>query len=200
MKKNASFENETQQMAFFKTLQEFLRLLLFSGIILVSVFLLLGLQEKKVLRLKCNAERVGKDLGLPAFVQKGHTFGGGKMQSREFAFTGDYSMRLDNLDPFGFQYELPYLKGNEKISASVWRYANGKNATTGILVASSKGFWKAGEEVIEKAENGWEKISFEFSPPSESRNHPFKIYCWNNGNSPIWFDDLEIEIRYEEPL
>lgn len=200
MDNNPLFENDIQRMAFTKTLKEFIRVLLFLGFVLGSGYLLLGLQDRQVLRLKCNAETLGKHLGLSAFIQNGNAFSSGKMQSDEFAFSGKYSMRLDNADPFGFQYDLPYLKGNEKITASVWRFADGKNATTGILVASSKGFWKAGEEVIEKSENGWEKISFSFVLPPESKNYPLKIYCWNNGNAPVWFDDLEIEIRYEEPL
>ncbi len=86
------------------------------------------------------------------------------------------------------------------LTASVWRFSNGKDSRNGIMVASAKGMWKAGEDVIEKAENGWEKIHFKFRPPPECKNRRLEVYCWNKGYEPIYFDNLEIEIQREEPL
>ena len=200
MDKIANFISDVQRRDFFLTLKQFMITMLFLGILLSAGYLFLGLQNRKVLSLECNAETLGKNLGELAFIQNGYAFSNGKMQSNEFAFSGKNSIRLDNTNPFGFMFELPYLKGNEQIRASVWRYANGKNTSGGIMVASAKGFWKAGEEVIEKSDSGWEKIHFSFSPPPKCKNQSFELYCWNNGNTPIWFDDLEIEISYEEEL
>jgi len=195
-----NFETTDHRQRFMSTLKELIYVLLFLSLVCGLVFLLSGFQERKVQRLECNAEEVRKNKNLKAYYQKGNYFAGGSMQTDKFAYAGTYSMELTKEDAFGFQYEIPYLKGNENITASVWRFSNGKDSRKGILVASAEGMWKAGEEVVEKSENGWEKIQFNFSPPPKTKNKTLKIYCWNNGYEPIYFDDLLIEIKLEEPL
>ena len=195
-----NFESSKQQNAFLYFLKELGYVLFFTVVLCAFGYFFLGLHEKKVERFKCDAEIVKQYLGEPSFFKKGAYFSGGKLQTDRFAHSGKHSAVLDKENPYGFSYSWPYIRGNEKVRVSVWRYSNGKDSRNGILVASAKGMWKPGEEVVEKSDDGWEKIQFNFSPPPETKNQTLSIYCWNKGHDPIYFDDLEIEIVKEEPL
>ena len=130
------------------------------------------------------------------YLNNGNYISGGALQSRDFAQNGKHSLRLDAEDPYGFNYSVPF-KGNEDITVSVWRFANNMNTEPGILVASGPcGFWKAGKEIVETLDNGWEKIQFTFSPPKKCKGKELSIYCWNSSQHPIYFDDLDIEIKH----
>jgi len=194
------FETTVHRDKFFQTLKEFAYVILFLALVCGLGFILLGLQEDRMQRIRCDAEQVRLFKKDQAFYQEGDYLPGGTMQSDDFAHGGTYSMKLTKEDAYGFQYEIPYLKGNENIMVSVWRFSNGKDSRNGIIVAAAEGMWKAGEEVVEKSENGWEKIQFIFSPPPASKNRTLKIYCWNKGYEPIYFDDFAIDIKLEERL
>lgn len=195
-----NFETLADRTQFFQTLKEFAYVLLFLVLVCVLGFMLLGFHTQKTQGLNCNAEEVRFFKKQQAFYQKGTYFSGGTMQSDDFAYAGKYSMKLTKEDAYGFQYEIPYLKGNEHITIAVWRFSNGKDSRNGIIVAAADGMWKAGEEVVEKSEHGWEKIQLHFSPPPASKNRTLRIYCWNQGYEPIYFDELSIDIKLEEPL
>lgn len=195
-----NFESAVQRNSFFYVLKELGYVLFFMLLVCTAAYFLLGLNQSKSEQFACNAETVRKNKGLKSFYQNGTYFTGGKMQTDKFALYGEHSMELTKDDAFGFEFEWPYLRGNETFTVSVWRFSNGKDSRRGIIVASAKGMWKSGEEVVEKSDSGWEKIQFEFTPPPESKNQTLKIYCWNNGHEPIYFDDLSIQIQREEPL
>ncbi len=191
---------DQQSVLFKQTLKEFAQVLVFLCLLGGLVFFYFELGAGKVTTHRCGAETLKRYQGLLGFYQSGTYFKGGKMQSAAFAKSGTHSLKLTKEDAFGFQFEYPYLRGNERFTVSVWRYSNGKDSRKGILVAAAKSFWKAGEEVIEKSESGWEKIQFTFEPSKESKNQSLEIYCWNQGYEPIYFDDLEISIERLEPL
>ena len=195
-----AFENDQNRLAFFNTLKEFGSVLGFLLLLLLSLYYWTGLSAASTRTLRCDAEQVTSHLGLLAYSSDGAYFSGGQEQSSDFAYSGQHSLQLTKTSAFGFEYTHPYTHPYEEFTVSVWRYGNGKDASKGILVASAKGMWKAGEEVVEKAENGWEKILVVFTPPPVTYNHPLKIYCWNNGYEPMYFDDLQIEIRQREEL
>lgn len=195
-----NFESDIQKSAFHQILKEFVIVLFFTGLVCLLAFLFFGFHQQGSQRFQCDAEEVRKYQSLQAFFCKGHYFPGGAMQTDRFAHSGIYSMELNKENPYGFQYEIPYLKGNESITVSVWRFSNGKDSGNGIIVAATEGMWKAGEEVVEKSDGGWEKIQLNFSPPKKSTNHTLKIYCWNKSYEPIYFDDFEVEIYLDESI
>ena len=196
----SNFVDKPQQQQFFQTFREFAYVLLFLLVCCALGFAFLGFQENRMQQLRCDAEQVRQYKTHQSFYQDGVYFSGGTMQTDEFAHSGTHSMKLTKEDAYGFQYEIPYLKGNERIMVSVWRFGNGKDTRKGIIVAAAPGMWQAGEEVVEKSEDGWEKIQFSFAPPPASRNRTLKIYCWNNSHEPLYFDDFSLDIKLEEPL
>ncbi len=195
-----NFESSIQRQLFFKTLREFSYVFLFTLILLGLAYVVFGIPTRKTETFRCGAEYKRMYQGLQSYYNKGTYFSGGSAQSDKFAFSGTHSIKLTKENPFGFGFNLPYLKGNENITISVWRFSDGKDSRKGIVVASSDGMWKAVEDVVEKSEHGWEKVQLNFIPPAASKNRTLKIYCWNNGHEPIYFDELEIEIKREEKL
>jgi hypothetical protein len=190
----------TQKQLFDQTLKEFVQVVLFVLLICGLLFYFLELKSKNTQVYQCKAEEVKLHLGSKSFYQDGVYFSGGGMQSNAFSKSGEFSLELTKEDAYGFEFKYPYLRGNERFRVSVWRFSNGKDSRMGILVASTANFWKAGEEVVEKSEAGWEKIQFTFDPPANLINQTLQLYCWNQGHEPIYFDDLEISIERMEPL
>lgn len=195
-----NFESPEKRNAFFYVLKELASVIACLSVLLILTYYCLGLHEDFERQLFCNAEKVSLHEGLPHFEQDGKCFRGGQFQSNEHAFSGEYSLKLEGENSFGFDYIHKFARPNQAFKVTVWRYKPSDGSSKGLLVASSVGFWQSGEEVIEKREDGWEKILLKFTPPYSSRNHPLKIYCWNNGEQAIYFDDLYIEIKRKEEL
>jgi len=188
--------NQERKIAFNKTLREFIQVLLFLSVLGGLGAYLIGTQNRTRQEIYCGAEYVKSKHRDLMYYNNGNYIAGGSLQSTDFAHNGTASIQLSGSDPFGFNYTTQPLIGNENFYVSVWRFADGQHAESGKMVASGKcGFWKAGEEVIEKSDNGWEKIQFSFSPPKKCKNKQIQIYCWNTASNPIYFDDLYIEIK-----
>lgn len=195
------FENRDQQERFFQILKNGFRSFLSIGLLVFGGMWLLGIIGNTNHHFACNAENVGKKNRLDYFVQDGNYFTSGNYQSQDFVFEGKNSLKLNADQPFGFGYDYEFLKGNEEVLVWVWRYAEGDWKVNGKMVAAAGGkFWKAGEEVVETNENGWEKIQFKFKIPNFLQNELLNIYCWNPDRRPIYFDDFHIVIQELEEL
>ena len=201
MPSEKAFENPAQRHRFFILLRRFGRDLLFLGVVIAASLWWMGFFEPTIRHIRCDAEQLVKKDRLDFFYQKGNYFSTGSAQSSEAAFEGNFSVKLDRQHPFGMSYEYAYLKGNEEITASVWRFAKGSWIAGGKIVGAIDGkFWQAAEKVIEKREDGWEKIQFTFVVPNFTKNELLKLYCWNPGSQPVYFDNFHIVIKELEPL
>ncbi len=195
------FENEAQARHFRALVGEMLLVFAFLAILVLSAAQWLGFRQASAQYLACNADALDFKMGLVAFVGHGARFSGGEMQSDQIARSGKYSLKLTEEHPYGFGYEVEHLRGNEHFSISAWRHGRGQGAEPGRIVASVDGyFWQATKAAVEVDDNGWEKITFEFSPPISCKNKLLKIFCWNSGDWPIYFDDLEIRTEWREKL
>jgi hypothetical protein len=66
----------------------------------------------------------------------------------------------------------------------------------GVLVAAGKDakkLYAATSEVVERADDGWERLQLELYTPPDYGNENLKIYVWNNGSDTVYFDDLVIK-------
>ncbi|MBN1925064.1 MAG: right-handed parallel beta-helix repeat-containing protein [Prolixibacteraceae bacterium] len=109
-------------------------------------------------------------------------------RTNEESYSGKYSLRLCGDIKFGFTIDLKNLKKDEYIYATAWRKSKDEN---GVIAASGNKFYTAGSQVIEKGENGWEKISHEFFVPLNVKDK-VTIYVWNNGADTVYFDNFRI--------
>jgi len=195
------FEDQEQKNRFYALLKNFGRETLFIGLVVFGALWLMGVVGHSTHHLACDAEAVYPKNRTEHFYQDGNYFTGGQQQSTDFALDGKHSMKLTKEYPFGFGFDYEYLVGNEEVTAWCWRYAEGKWAHHGKIIASIDGkLWKATEEAVHRNDDGWEKIEFTFDVPKNCQNEVLHLYCWNPSGKPIYFDDFHVVVREQEEL
>ena len=94
------------------------------------------------------------------------------------------------------EYELVSPAPGRRYQVSIWRYGAGENAYLVVSAKNAKVFYNTSKVAVETDAEGWSKISINFRVPDGFAQGKLKVYLWNTGNSPAWFDDFEI-IRYK---
>lgn len=167
----------------------------FMLLIILAIAYQGGYLSARKLYFQCGAEKrvpFGRD---QAFMNNHRYYKGGKLQDSTLAHTGRYAMRLSpETHLFGFDFKVD-LKGNELVKVEVWKHGNGQNAAAGkaVLTVNDAGFWHSAEQVVETVD-GWERIYQEFNIPEHLAGKQLNFSCWNSGNTPIWMDDMKVEI------
>jgi hypothetical protein len=65
-----------------------------------------------------------------------------------------------------------------------------------VATAGNEFYMVSNEEATDSL--GWRKISLSFWLPKKLNSENFKIYLWNSGQEPVYFDDLQIIKMYKE--
>lgn len=143
-------------------------------------------------RIACDAERVRGG----AFVNGGHRFEGGQLQSRERARSGKFSCKMpaNGEVQFGLTYTLSGVRPGEAWRVSVWRFKDA--IPSGKLVAQaleSNGLYYEVAEPAEQDEKGWEKLELFFFIPYKNPPADINVYVYTDGLQAVFFDDLLIE-------
>ena len=141
----------------------------------------------------CDAEVIqGK-----YFLTEKNTFENSQTRSSDYAFSGQYSSKVDIINAVGFLYKMRLPKAGERFKVSVWRYKT--NIAGGTLVVSAENkadFYKAEDLAVETKE-GWERLEIIFNVPPKNLNY-LKVYVTTNTTDPVFFDDLLIQ-KIESP-
>lgn len=65
-----------------------------------------------------------------------------------------------------------------------------------VLVGSgldSQEFYVSSNALIAEEENGWKKISMDFTIDRRIKDDIIKIYVWNSGKETVFFDDFRCD-------
>jgi len=120
---------------------------------------------------------------------------GAQTRSRDYAYSGDYSSKLDSQNTFGITYQLTNPIKGKTYKASVWRFFP-HPVPKSYLVASavdSDVFYRSVSKAVERGKDNWEKLELIFTIPKNVDLDLIKIYVFKDaGANPIYFDDLEI--------
>lgn len=125
-------------------------------------------------------------------ILNGYKVTGANCQSSDFAYQGDYSLKLSaNGCRYGFASTLDNIQVGDKISVKVWAYSPNKEIAhlviSGLdveeLYLESTGF---------SGKDGWELISVSTNISRPLKEGKIKIYCYNSSNAPIYFDNLSM--------
>ena len=76
------------------------------------------------------------------------------------------------------------------IKVSVWRKGEDKNGQ--IVASRGTKFYQSVNSGSVPDSAGWVKMELNFLMPGNAENEPLKIYLWNSGKEPVFFDDFEI--------
>ena len=182
-----SFGRVAHEFAF--TMAFWLALLLFGAA-------WLGLLQPRQLSFQCGAEQVVQHQAEPYFKGKGGVFTGARRQTDQVAFEGSHSLVIFPDNPFGFELNVPNLKGIEQLELEVWRFVEKGDPGSGHIVAEVPGLmWKSCNEAVETNDKGWQRIYCTLEVPANSRNKQLKVYCWNGGQYPVYFDNMRVEVK-----
>lgn len=153
-------------------------------------------KPQKISLLCCGAEKVTDDKNS-FWADSGRiTLEGGYTQSAEKAFTGCYSARLTKTNAYAFTCKFKGVELGEHFIVSVCRYSPEGN---GVLVATAndlREFYLNSPTRIEKLRDGWERLTLDFYVPVRTSDGVIAMYVWNDGESPVYFDDFVVK-RYD---
>lgn len=126
------------------------------------------------------------------------TIKGGNSRTEIQKRSGNYSVLTTPKNAYTLSFELPRVKRDSYIEASVW-----KKGETGHLIAitsGSKGYVST-KDTSEIDNSGWVKLSLRFYLPPGEEYQLLKFYVWNSGKDTVYFDDLSVQIteKYDFP-
>lgn len=149
-------------------------------------------QSKKIIpdSLKCNYEILTEDGRFFLSTDKRFFLGKPHMRSNDMARSGNYSLKLTAENQYGSDFQLRARKG-ETYLLSVWKYPAVSEGRLVFAAQKETAFYNVARNVKEVDENGWARIETEVTIP-EGVQGLLKVYLWNKGSEPLYFDDLQI--------
>jgi len=106
--------------------------------------------------------------------------------------SGNYSVSMPLKDSFAMEYELRNIKPGQQYEISIWRFGGDDEASLVVSAFNSELFYARSKGTLEKDAKGWSKLVVAFKVPEEFREDKLKVYLWNPGEKPAWFDDFEL--------
>ncbi len=150
--------------------------------------------DNKCVVFRCGAENI--DTKKNKFSEdslKNIFFQNPETQSAEVSHSGKYSVKLFPGHPYALTTELKNIAPDDYLAITAWRKTTGGNGV--IVTDGGEGFYFASKKIVEKGENGWNKIFLEYHVPPNFYAGKIKFYLWSNSNDTVYFDDLKIVIR-----
>ena len=112
-------------------------------------------------------------------------------QSSDYSKSGNYSAKIDSINPYALSYNFNNLKKGNKIIISVWEKTG---AARGYLklVDEEKNILAVKRSRLKKIESQWVLINLSFTVEEDSKEVKFFIH--NEKTLPAYYDDLKIEL------
>jgi hypothetical protein len=112
----------------------------------------------------------------------------------ERAHTGLSSVTSTVERPYAFGIEENGVQQGEKFSVGVWVYGSLKDVVlVGSGIESGEFYISSNALIAEEKESGWKKIALEFMVDKEVTSGVIKVYAWNSGKEPVFFDDFRCD-------
>jgi len=116
-----------------------------------------------------------------------------KQSSTREHHSGKHSVFVDKKQPFALNTTLE-VGPDWYFKVSVWRKSSDGKGVAVVAANNPKQFYKVISEVVERDDNGWEKLESTFWTSPLFTATALKFYVWNNGSSDkVFFDDIAIE-------
>ncbi len=144
--------------------------------------------------ISCDLETLSKDNKWFLSNNNNDKLNGIKTRSKDKAKSGEYSVKLNEKNPFALKITFDKLNKCEKYEVFVWRHA--KNSEAGIVCffkGSTKKHLFSNSNIIEKDSAGWELLKNEITIPKNCSDCFLEIYLWNPKGKDAWFDDMTIK-------
>ena len=110
--------------------------------------------------------------------------------SAEKAFSGEFSVKLTNQDPYGFGHKIYNAHKGDRIVVSAW--CSGKAGKIVFSEFVENGLYYEASRAYKKNGSGWRYIKSEFFVSKDMTQTELRIYVLNNTNQNVFFDDFKI--------
>jgi hypothetical protein len=144
--------------------------------------------------LENDFEEISKDKQW--IMSEGEPFCKNISLTKEKARSGLYSFSLPKKETYAMEYILKNLVPGASYHASIWRLGGDDDASLVVSSQNADLVYAKSKGMAEKDAKGWMKVALSFKIPKDFKEDHLKIYLWNNGTKPAWFDDFEIK-RYK---
>ena len=148
----------------------------------------------------CGAEnKVENEEGRQVFESDNAEFRSAEMQSADYAFEGDYSVKLDSAHKYGMSFILTDITKNEFFQASVWQKESKVDGALICAVTGQADFTlNSRENGIYERRDGWMRHVVQFKAVTDLDSMTIYLFAGNEGEVS-YFDNLEVKRFTERP-
>jgi 4-amino-4-deoxy-L-arabinose transferase-like glycosyltransferase len=152
--------------------------------------------NKRIEKIICGAERLSGDGKYFVADSSGVLLEYGHCRSAAKKYSGEYSACLTPEDAFAMTYRFRNVTWGEHYIITVFRWSEKGNGTIVASAKKPKDFYLNVPAKTEKLPNGWEKLTLDFYTNVKTKDGELAVYLWNDGKTPVYFDDLTIIREY----
>jgi len=155
----------------------------------------LTLKKKQVpaLNIVTNAEQLSVDGKEILSTDTRFNFKGGELSSVQYAFSGEKSVMMTPISPYGLNLVIPTMEG-KKFKAEIWQ-RNLKGIQAHIVASSkSNGIFYKASTLTDNRQGDWGKSELTFILPDDYPEKEIVFYVWNPSKDTIWVDDFSISV------
>jgi hypothetical protein len=114
-------------------------------------------------------------------------------RTNEISLMGEYSVKLNDSNPYGMTCELDSMHFGEHIEITVWKKGADSNGMIVAQAADFNQFNRSGGNPTGRKKDEWVEIGLKFFVPYHMHNKSIKIYIYQFSSMDVYFDDLVIK-------
>ena len=109
------------------------------------------------------------------------------------AFSGKASIKAEPGNPYAYTVESFVAQVGDSVSVSVWPSARSGAAKIVMSSVEPEGFYYTSVDDTITKNTGWQLLQLNHKINQDEAGMPLKIYVWNKGKDPAWFDNFRME-------
>ncbi len=106
--------------------------------------------------------------------------------------SGTNSIKLAGMDCYGMEYEVTDVRPGDRYEVVIWQQGGSRDVFLVASAGSADPFYVQSKGNVDMDSKGWKKVMLNFKMPPSFKGDKIKIYLWNHGNSPVWYDDFQL--------
>lgn len=150
----------------------------------------------KIEKIFCGAEKLTSDGKSFIADSSNELLQYGETQSAEKSFSGKYSAKLTKEHPYGMTIHLKNVHPGQYFKAEVYRYSEHKNGQLIVSCNNPKEYYSTAPIDKINIGNGWELLTTEVYVNFTPSDGEIAFYLYNDGLTPVYFDNLQITRLY----
>jgi len=168
-------------------------LLTISAVVLYKRYFYAPVLQPQVIT--CDAEKISDKNEKMLFCNNA-LFGNADNRSSNMARSGQYSIKLDGNNRYGFTYRINGIRVGEKIKASVWYKGNEGNL---ILAGKNMNELYTGQNIPDSTDlSGWQRLTKSVTISKKIEDSEIIMYVYYTGQDSAYFDDINITYFHRE--